>query len=674
MSYSIISVLSLILNLIMNHDIFKNIRGLSKEQRAEQKAIIRYVLFLMAANCYFITDVLWGLLYERHENGALFPFLYITCVLYFAFMFLTMLMWVRYIVTYLEKNGLRSKVLLTLVWVMFGLAMVYLLTNFINPFMFSFNAAHEYVPEPGRHIAFLLQIVLYLMTSSYMFYIACKSVGKERLRHYAVGFTCFVMEIFLIIQIFNQNYPTYAMGLIIGICAIHAYVESGERKEKEVYDNIAKGLAEDYAVMYYIDVESGEFREYVASQEYKSMNVPVLGRNFYTETQENIDRFVHPDDREMARDLHQKETMLRNIKGRRSYSYKYRIMVNDQPRIFLFTLKLVDDGKSFVLYEKDIDDDIKAEIRRKESQEKQVTFSQIAESLAANYDVIYYVNIADSNYLSYECRNIYGQLDMKKSGDDFFADAKNDILQIVQVRNRDLALEFLDRDNLISTLDTHKSCSIDYRVKAGTNKHYVRMTVRKTSDGTHFIIGIENIDDEVKKEKQHLKALNTEKELARRDELTGVKNKTAYHELEKSVQENIDNGLDYLSFALVVCDTNDLKKINDTQGHVVGDEYIRESAKLLCDIFTHSPVFRVGGDEFVIFLRSSDFLNREDLMSKLREQVLENLRSGSGPIMASGMAEYDPSSDSFVTDIFDRADKEMYEDKQRLKDEGATDI
>ena len=117
-----------------------------------------------------------------------------------------------------------------------------------------------------------------------------------------------------------------------------------------------------------------------------------------------------------------------------------------------------------------------------------------------------------------------------------------------------------------------KSCSIDYRVVAFKKTHYVRMTVRKTTNGTHYIIGIENIDDEVKREKQHLKALNTEKELARRDELTGVKNKTAYTELEKSVQSNIDNGLDYLPFAIVVCDANNLKRINDTRGHVAGDE------------------------------------------------------------------------------------------------------
>lgn len=212
-----------------------------------------------------------------------------------------------------------------------------------------------------------------------------------------------------------------------------------------------------------------------------------------------------------------------------------------------------------------------------------------------------------------------------------------------------------------------KSCHLDYRIVAFKKIHYVRMTVQKTSDETHYIIGIENINDEVKKEKQHLKALNTEKELARRDELTGVKNKTAYTELEKSVQSNIDKGMDYLPFGLVVCDTNDLKKINDSQGHVAGDEYIKQSAKLLCNIFDHSPVFRVGGDEFVVFIRGDDFTNRKTLIKALQDQVWKNKKSKSGPILASGMAEFIPEKDHLISEIFNRADKAMYENKRNLK-------
>ena len=258
---------------------------------------------------------------------------------------------------------------------------------------------------------------------------------------------------------------------------------------------------------------------------------------------------------------------------------------------------------------------------------------------------------------------------MQKSGDDFFADSKIDITKIVHKNDRDLLTNFINKDYIISALTDKKSCSVDYRIVAFEQTHFVRMTVRKTLDDTHYIFGIENIDDEIKKEKQHLKALNTEKELARRDELTGVKNKTAYNELEKSIQDNIDNGMDYLPFALIVCDVNNLKKINDTLGHVAGDEYIKKSAMLLCNTFVHSPVFRIGGDEFVLFLAGDDFANREKLIISLRSQVQKNLQSKSGPILASGMTDYNPETDTLVTEVFNRADKEMYKNKRELKKE-----
>ena len=667
MPYSIISIFALIINLIMNREAFRSITIRSNEQKTDKKANVRYSYFIIAADCYFVADIAWGLLYEYHETDAIFPILYIDCILYFFFMFLTMLTWMRYIVAYLDKRGRRSKALLYGVWSMFTLGLIYLVINYFHPFIFSFNEAHEYATESGRHIAFILQILLYMVTSSYMLYISRRSFGGEKGRYAAVGLTCLVMGLFLVFQIFDPRYPSYAMGLMIGICVIHTFVEASELKEKEIVDHIASGLAEDYEAMYYINIETGAFREFSTSQEYASMNVPVAGKDFYAETMSNIDKYVHPDDREFARTLYSKETMLDNLKGRNSYSYKYRIMIGGFPRYFRFTLMRANDDRHFVLCEKDIDDEVIAENIRLENQKKHVTFSQIAESLAVNYDVIYYVDAEDSSFISYECNNIYGQLDMQESGEDFFSVSKEDIKHVVHKNDQDLVLEFVNRDYLISTFKRHKSCTIDYRIMEGRKVHYVRMTARTTTDGTHYIIGIENIDDEIKKEKQHLKALNTEKELARRDELTGVRNKTAYKELEKSVQENIENGMDYLPFALVVCDANNLKKINDTEGHVAGDEYIKKSANLLCDIFDHSPVFRVGGDEFVVFLRGNDYSNREELMMKLRGQIYDNLQSGSEPILASGMSEYLPETDSMVSEIFDRADREMYENKQKHK-------
>ena len=54
-------------------------------------------------------------------------------------------------------------------------------------------------------------------------------------------------------------------------------------------------------------------------------------------------------------------------------------------------------------------------------------------------------------------------------------------------------------------------------------------------------------------------------------------------------------------------------------------------------------------------------------MDKLRRQVIENKKKGEGVIIAAGMAECNPENDNFVSDIFERADKEMCEDKKKLK-------
>lgn len=525
----------MVLNLIINHGILAKLKSRNVERNSERMAEIRYGYFLLAANLYFISDIAWGILYECHEIDSLFPILYSDCVFYFVFMFLTMLMWIRFIAAYLEKRRKKNKALLYSVWIIFTLALIYLMINRFYPFIFSFNAEHEYIPERGRHIAFLLQIFLYISASIYMFYLSCKSKRVERERYVAVGLTCLVMECFLALQILNPKYPAYGTGLIIAIGVIHSFVQAGEKKEKEIYDHIATVLAEDYEAMYYIDVETGEYLEFSTSQEYASLNVPADGLNFYSETRANAIKYAHPDDREYAESLYYKETMLEKLAGKKSYTYKYRIMVSERPRYFRFTVMRANDDKHIILYEKDIDDEITAENMRLEER------------------------------------------------------------------------------------------------------------------------------------KEHLKALNTEKELARRDELTGVKNKTAYIELEKSVQSNIDNGLDYLPFGIIVCDANNLKNINDIQGHVAGDEYIRECAKLLCGIFVHSPVFRVGGDEFAVFLRSNDYSDREELMKSLKDKIHDNLQSGLGPVLASGMAEYIPEADKLMSEVFDRADKKMYEDKQCLK-------
>ena len=112
-------------------------------------------------------------------------------------------------------------------------------------------------------------------------------------------------------------------------------------------------------------------------------------------------------------------------------------MVKEEPRYFLFTVMRESNSQYLIFYEKDIQDELEAEKAQKENQKKTITFGQIAESLASNYDVIYYVDIADSTYVGYEVNNLYGQLEISESGEDFFRDSIENIPQVVDKRDSD---------------------------------------------------------------------------------------------------------------------------------------------------------------------------------------------------------------------------------------------
>ena len=160
--------------------------------------------------------------------------------------------------------------------------------------------------------------------------------------------------------------------------------------------------------------------------------------------------------------------------------------------------------------------------------------------------------------------------------------------------------------------------------------------------------------------------IGTAKQMAYRDPLTGVKNKLAYLEILAKMENRMEEG-SLTQYGVVVFDVNGLKKVNDTLGHDKGDEYIRSACRLICVQFKHSPVYRIGGDEFAAILEGGDFENR-DVLLRAFEAVVEENREKGKVVVSSGMAVYQPGEDSSYNDVFRRADKNMYERKKYLKD------
>ena len=302
-----------------------------------------------------------------------------------------------------------------------------------------------------------------------------------------------------------------------------------------------------------------------------------------------------------------------------------------------------------------------------ETKRRSAAYSRVVNGLVSRYERVYYVNSRNGEYSRYSSDPRVTDTDVIVPGKDFFVECSKLADSDVHPDDKDRILAIVDKDYMISALEKARQYSADYRRIIDGRTVHTRLKIMRSDDNVHFIVALENINDEVKKEKEQLEALDRANELARRDSLTGARNSTAYREFIASVRKSMDSGMRHSPFSIVICDINNLKYINDYKGHSAGDEYIRSAYRMISGVFAHSPVFRIGGDEFVAVPAGSDHENRASLVELLKTRSLENLRHGEGPVVAVGYAVYDEQNDHSVSAVFDRADESMYEDKKALK-------
>ena len=147
------------------------------------------------------------------------------------------------------------------------------------------------------------------------------------------------------------------------------------------------------------------------------------------------------------------------------------------------------------------------------------------------------------------------------------------------------------------------------------------------------------------------------------DGLTGVKNKNAQRDMAKILDDRIKNNK--AEFAVIMLDVDKLKMINDNLGHEEGDKVIIGSCYTLCKAFSHSKVFRIGGDEFVAIAEGEDYENRQEIYEKLKNHEITVRKQRFE--FSVGMATYKPGVDKSFKDVFSRADQEMYLNKKEKR-------
>ena len=296
-----------------------------------------------------------------------------------------------------------------------------------------------------------------------------------------------------------------------------------------------------------------------------------------------------------------------------------------------------------------------------------LAFDLVAHTLAKQFDSLYYVDTESGNFIEFFHSEMLSGLNLPEQGSDFFSFLSEQAKRTVHPDDLDYVLSLIDSEKLLKKLSENNSSLVVFRfVLDGKIMHVCHFSVL-CDDRKHILGCIKNIEAEfVEREEQEM-LLQSAERLMRLDELTGIKNKNAFTEIVDEIDEMIKNEDSEPEFAVIMCDINDLKRINDTRGHSFGDEAIQKVSHMICGVIEDSSVYRVGGDEFAVILTGNDFKNREFLLDILKKESETNGRLRTGPVVAYGMAKYNPRLDRSFQEVYDRADGRMYANKTELK-------
>jgi diguanylate cyclase (GGDEF)-like protein/PAS domain S-box-containing protein len=288
-------------------------------------------------------------------------------------------------------------------------------------------------------------------------------------------------------------------------------------------------------------------------------------------------------------------------------------------------------------------------IKNSEARENEKRIFQLVER---SKDIIYYCEtkpVLKFKYLSPAIDSLLG-----------------DGVQVRSMVNAQVSLELLHRDDkdlmekkLSGELDYSQPIIQRWKDTEGNYKYFEEFAtpIYKNGEVTAIQGVIRNIDEKMLLQQELVYK-------AHHDGLTGLYNRLFFESESSTLDESEDSPV-----ALLLCDLDELKYYNDTHGHRIGDELIKETSRILKPLQNEDVIVsRIGGDEFAVLIKDPERYQPEELKKTIDQKIASyNRFSQTIKVMLSIGYASSSSSIGKMNELYTLADKHMYEEKRRKK-------
>ena len=432
-----------------------------------------------------------------------------------------------------------------------------------------------------------------------------------------------------------------------------------------IFTHIAQALAQGYKNLYYVDINTEEFIEY-RTDENGGLSESRRGWHFFEECQDMAEERVYGEDLDSVLKALDRKTLEAALENGKSFKMTFREYIDDETKYVSMDIsRMQDDDRFIILSITDVDEQMRNYKAAQLMQEEQISYGRIS-ALSGDYLCIYVVEPDTGKYREYTSAADFEEFAMPDEGENFFSDFRENSIKLVCPEDQNRVFTALTMNNVLEEVGKNGIFTLSYRLQKKEDSCYVQMkaAIVYEKDGRRLVVGVNDIDAQVRQEEEYGRRLAQARIEANIDSLTGVKNRNAYRIYEERLNAQIE--MDCApKFGIVILDVNDLKKINDTQGHKAGDQFLRDACRIICTTFKRSPVFRVGGDEFAVLLQGDDYSRLDELVDQMNRHNEDAIENG-GIVIALGVSRYE--HDEKVAPVYERADQIMYENKKILKE------
>jgi len=219
--YSVIAFLAIVIHLIINHNMLPRRRGYATPYGR------RYRDFLAGLFAYYVVDACWGVFAGLGWTRVL----YLNTTLYYIAIAVTVVMWCRYAIAYLNLGKWTARPILWFGYALLALYVVLLTANVFNDCVFYFDEHGSYVAGGIRMLIFYPLSVINGFIGIFVLAGALRSSGHARRRYLVAFLFSLTMAVAIVLQTLWPLWPFYALGCLVGNCFFHVFVVEDEIAE-----------------------------------------------------------------------------------------------------------------------------------------------------------------------------------------------------------------------------------------------------------------------------------------------------------------------------------------------------------------------------------------------------------------------------------------------------------